>query len=142
MSGVYGSLQAALDARLAAWASAATPTLEVAWENLAFTPPEDATWLRATFLPATPKQAGLGQEGWNVLKGVYQVSVFALSGEGPGPGREVADQLINHFPRGLQLEADGVTLEISRAWRAAPQDDEMWYHLPVSLEWFAYAENI
>jgi hypothetical protein len=139
MSGVYDKLQAALDASLDSFATA--QSIDVAWENASYDPTVGTPYLRVTFMPISPMQATTGTDGYNQLGGLYQVSVFYPSARGSKGARQMADALISHFKRGTSLTSGGETLKIKSSGRAKGINEPNWYHVPVTIDWFAIAAN-
>jgi hypothetical protein len=135
-SGTYDAIRSALDVALSGYQAS-----NVAWENSEFEPTVGTSWLRPTFMPAEPEQADLGDSGRNRLTGIYQVSVFAPTGEGAGEAESKAEDLVTYFKRGKTFVSGGVTVRVRRAWRSAAAQEADWYHVPVSVMWFAYAAN-
>ena len=133
----FDAVRTALDTLMAA-----TFVANVAYENAEYTPTVGTDWKRVTFLPTEPTQASLGTNGHNRLMGIYQVSVFAEVGKGPKAAEDAAELVITAFKRGTSLTAvGGVTTRIERAWRGPAIQESDWYHVPVSVSWFAYAAN-
>lgn len=123
-------------------AMAAAFVSDVAYENMEYEPRVGTDWKRVTFMPAEPTQATLGTAGQNRLVGIYQVSVFAEVGKGPKAAEDAAKLVIAAFKRGTSLTAvSGVITRIERAWRGVAVQEKDWYHVPVSIRWFAYAAN-
>jgi hypothetical protein len=92
-------------------------------------------------MPGEPEQAALGDLGENRLVGVYQISVFEPTGEGAGPAEVVAEGLIAAFKRGSAFTGGSVTVRVQKVWRGVAIQDGDWYHIPVSVMWFAYTAN-
>jgi hypothetical protein len=113
----------------------------VAYENAEYEPESGTGYLRETLLPAEPEQAELGTDGRNRLTGIYQISVFEEVGKGSGDAETKAETLIAAFKRGTTLTANGLTVRIDKAWRSPAIQEKDWYHVPVSVRWFAYAAN-
>lgn len=90
-----------LETRLANWAAARSPALTVAWQNHPFTPPS-GMYLRAFLLPATTGSDDL-QGAHRRYLGVYQVSIVAPPGNGPGAAELVANEIGAIFPVNLAL---------------------------------------
>lgn len=141
MSGtVYDAIQAALDAKLATFATA--QSLSVAWQNIEFDPVAGSPWVRPSMLPGEPYQAALGESGENRCVGVYQVSVFYPAGNGSGTARAMVDTLITAFKRGTRLTYGGYTVEIKKAYPNPPLQEMQWYHIPVTIQWKCFATNV
>lgn len=85
------------EAKLIAWAKALPNPLKVVVENEAFTPGDDATYLRAFTLPADTASNTLGGDH-RLFTGVFQVSIVTPSGKYRGAAGALADQIAALFP--------------------------------------------
>jgi hypothetical protein len=89
---------------------AASPAIQVAYQNVPFTPPNNASWVQAniiwgdsaymTILTTSTRGTGAGFDRRN---GTLVFNVFAPRGAGPGAGLTIAQRCIDLFSR-LQLE--------------------------------------
>lgn len=102
-------VRALLESRLSAWAKARTPPIRVAYQNVAFTPQTNETYLAAYLLPASTTSITLEATD-KVFAGVFQVSIVAPSGNGPGIAEAVAAELELLFPNALRLARDELGL--------------------------------
>lgn len=118
--------------------SAAEPTATV---DEAQAPAYGSVWMRPTVMPAMSSQATLGNDGLNMQRGVFQVSVFAPSGYSWGRVKAVADAVAALFTRGTRLDADGFEVVIERVWPSTMADDGAWVHVPVSVSYRAHTPN-
>jgi len=126
------SIRALIEQRLATWA--ATKSLPVAWQNVAFTPPA-GTYLRAFLLPAETDSPDL-QGVMRTYAGVYQVSIALPEGQGSGAGETLAGEIDALFPLDLRLNDGAVTVQmISPASIGPAIQDGSRYTLPVSFRY-------
>jgi hypothetical protein len=89
---------------------AAAPVLQVAYQNVPFTPPNNASWIQTnilwgdsaylTILTTTARGTG---DGFDRRNGVLVFNIFCPRGEGPGAGLTIAQRCIDLFSR-LQLQ--------------------------------------
>jgi hypothetical protein len=87
-----------------------TPPIQVAYQNVPFTPPNNASWIQAsiiwgdsaymTILTTSARGTGAGFDRRN---GTLVFNIFAPRGAGPGAGLTIAQRCIDLFSR-LQLE--------------------------------------
>jgi hypothetical protein len=96
-------IRSLFEARLAAWAAARTPSLQIAYEGVAFSPGADETYLRAYTLPAGTDSNTLAGDH-HVYTGVFQVSIVTPSGAGSGKAGGLVDELAALFPVYLRLQ--------------------------------------
>jgi len=89
---------------------ALSPAIQVAYQNVPFTPPNNASWIQAniiwgdsaymTILTTSTRGTGAGFDRRN---GTLVFNIFAPRGAGPGAGLTIAQRCIDLFSR-LQLE--------------------------------------
>src|SRR5262245_58927465 len=85
-------------------------TIQVAWPNVKFTPPDaaiNASWLRATFLPADTVTIAVASGSANQHLGIFQIDVFQGQDAGELVPARVASALIAWFKRGTRLSKNG-----------------------------------
>lgn len=129
-------IRSLFELRLKAWADARVPKLPIAFEDVAFTPP-DGAHLRAFLLPANPDSEDL--EGKHVAYlGVFQVSVVTKAGSGRGAAGLVAEEIATLFPNNLALTKAGFTVFVrSPMSTAAALQGETISTLPLSFQYRA-----
>ncbi len=128
-------VRAAIETRLKDWADASD--LTVAWEDVAFAPAPDQTWLRFTLMPAATESPDLAGD-IRTYSGVAQVSVFVPSGKGPSVAEGHLAELDALFSDGDVLAADGFDVYIVSPVSAGPyQQDDLYSMLPVSFRYRA-----
>lgn len=89
---------------------AAAPAIQVAYQNVPFTPPNNASWIQTQILwgdsayltVLTSATRGTG-EGFDRRNGVLSFDIFTPRGQGPGAGLTIAQRCIDLFSR-LQLQ--------------------------------------
>lgn len=115
--------------RLATWA--ATKSLQVAWQNIKFTPPPGAH-LRAFLLPARTDSQDLAGTHRAYL-GVFQVSIMAPHDLGPGAAETLADEIAALFPLNLRLTSS-LTVQIVTPCSQGPSiPGDTHYVVPMSF---------
>lgn len=102
------TIRAALEGRLATWA--ATQSLTVAYENIAFNQPA-GTYLRAWYLPATNDSEDLSGLHTRYL-GIFQVDVVGVENVGTGAVGTIVDALVAQFPTNLSIVKSGLTIRV------------------------------
>lgn len=131
-------IRTALESRLATWAAAHSPVLQVAWQNAAFTPPA-ATHLRAFLIPADTGSDDLKGDHRQYL-GIFQVSIVVPDGAGPGEADTIISELDTLFPVNLRLTSGAITVLVTSPVSAGPgQNEPGLYVVPVS---FAYRSDV
>lgn len=91
---------AALRTRLVSFAQ--TKGLNLAAEGVAFVPDATKTHLADHLLPAETENPSMGRDHRRYV-GIYQVDVDAPASSNVGDLRNLANDLVAHFPRGLAL---------------------------------------
>jgi hypothetical protein len=127
----------ALKARLAALAF--SPALQIAWPNVAFTPPS-GTYLRVDNLRNTTDRVLIGNDDPHRQQGILQVTVMAPAGGGETAAFEIAGQIADWFMAEPRLFFDGGSLRITKRPDIASlkdSDGSRW-QVPVSIAWEAY----
>ena len=135
----FDLVQTALEARLLTLTGLPKigTAVQVAWENVPFSPTPGSTWLRANFLPGEPARGAIGTGGLSEARGLFQVSVFTAGEAGSGAARRLADVIVSHFKSGTALSSGGLNIMVTRAWRDAGREEPDWYHIPVKVSWYA-----
>lgn len=137
MSAPYTKIRAAFVARLLTFPSLPS----VAWENVPFTPTAGAVYLQPALMDGEPYQAEIGTNGQNVHNGIFQISIFAPAGHGTATINALRDNLVDYFKRGTVLTNSGVNVRISKAYPVALIQETDWIHIPVKINFTAYASN-
>jgi len=133
----FTEIQAALDGRLATLA----PAPPIAWENVRYTPTEGTTYLRPTNLPGAFSAVGMASGDTERTTGIYQIDVFAPSGDGPGAALAQADAVAAHFPKFLRLTRGNtaVTLGVPAIEPALPRG--AWLQVAVVIPYDAFTKE-
>ena len=130
----WSSIQAALDARLANLIDSPP----VAWDNTSFTPQAGILWLSPHLLPGEPGLAGLGEQGLQRLRGIYQVNLFTPAGQGTGAASQLVDRLCALFPPGLDLSQGELVITCRKSGPAPAQRQGLWRLLPLRVWWWCF----
>ena len=131
-------IRSLFEGRLKTWATARVPSLPIAFEDVAFTPPADGSpYLRAFLLPANTTSEDL--EGKHTAyRGVFQVSVVTKAGGGRGPAELIAEEIAALLPNNLQLTKTGFSVYVRSPMSTAPsQAADTTTLLPLSFQYRA-----
>lgn len=117
--------------------SVGSPPLPIAYPEIGFDPPEDEVgnplpYLDVSDFPNRPLWEGLSDG--RVDQGWLQITVVWPKGRGLVAPKAAADEVIAHFPKGLQLS--GVKIS-AQPWQASPITDASECRVPVSIPWVA-----
>lgn len=130
-------IRAALESRLKTWAQAQSPPIPIAYQNVAFTPPSQARYLRAFLLPAETRSEDVPGETRTYM-GIFQVSICIPDGAGAGAAETILADLETLFPVALRIESAGVSINIPRPVSASPAMNEPGlFVLPASIRYRA-----
>lgn len=123
-------IRSALESRLSTWAKGRSTPLQIAWQNVPFTPTTHP-YLRAFLLPATTDSLDL--EGKHrAYTGIFQVNVIGETGTGAKAVEEVAEELEVLFPLNDRITvADGEVLIYTPMSQGPALPDGGTFTLPV-----------
>jgi hypothetical protein len=85
------------EAKLITWNNARPQKLKIVFENMAYTPVADETYLRSFTIPGDTASNTLGGDH-RLFTGVFQVSVIAPAGTGKTKTNPIVDELAGLFP--------------------------------------------
>lgn len=126
------AIATALLARVATL-SVGSPALPIAYPEIAFTPPADGKWLEVAIFYNQPKWQGL--TSGRMDQGLLQVTVVWPKNLGvPAPLRHAQD-VIDHFPKGLTLTGN-VRVQ-GQPYASSPFVDAADVRVPITIPWAA-----
>jgi len=115
--------------RLAAFDT--SPEVPVMWPGVNHEPPSSGYWFEASAFPNEPTNLAWNDDGEIMARGFCQVLIGYRPGDGEIGASELADDLIAHFPKGLELGGVRVT---KKPWRApAVVEDGARLFIPVTI---------
>lgn len=131
MTTFFKDIDAALDARL----NTMVGLPSVAWPNKKFEPTLETLYLRPTNLQG--ETVPVTNEDMTV--GVYQIDVFAESGNGNATVVAMADTITDHFKHGTEMVSNSIIVESKTVKiNNINNDDNGWIHLAVEVEYFSF----
>jgi hypothetical protein len=100
MTSSYNDIRAAIEARVAT-EMAESPSYQVSFENVPFTPPNNSSWVKVQVRFGANNYATLigPSSGSNRQTGVVVISVFSPIGVGTGANFTIAERLKDLFDR-------------------------------------------
>lgn len=128
---VFLDISAALDSRL----NTMVGLPPVAWENKDYTPVLGTLYLRPTNLQGGTPAITAAQD---ITTGIYQVDVFAESGQGKNAAVVMADTIAAHFKTDTELTYNGRLVRVRQVNRGTAFNSNGWYQLPVEIVYDAY----
>jgi hypothetical protein len=139
------TLRAAIEGRIAT-EFAASPALQVAYQNVPFTPPNNASWIQTSILWGdsayltilTTATRGTG-DGFDRRNGTLVFNIFSSRGAGPGANLTIAQRCIDLFSR-LQLQ--NIKFDAANGPRSIePPAPEGFYQTQVTITFEAYEQS-
>ena len=112
-------IQAAIEARLKAWADAQTPPIPIAYENSGYKPTVGQRYLRCTLLPAKPLNPSQGGQHKH-FHGIYQVDVHVPEGGGRSVHSPIVEALRVLFKRPTTMPRDGINVNVLQTPATGP----------------------
>ena len=137
MSTVFTDISAALDKHL----NDMVGKPPIAWPNNEYTPVKGTLYARPTNLSGDFQQVTLGDSGEDQVTGIYQIDIFAPSGEGKYESSTMADLIADQFKRGANPTYNGVTLRVrSATLREGINENNGWYHTFIEVNYLAITQ--
>lgn len=113
-------------------------------ENLELNPDEDEIYIKSELIPAQTDYPNIGTNGFEVERGTFAVYVKAVRQTGWGQYSNLVDDILEHFPRNLELTSDAdsgqeITIDIRRSY-ALPGffDVNGRYTIPIHIRYETY----
>lgn len=107
------------ETRLKTWAAARVPALRIHYEDTAFTPNANETYLRCFTLPARTGSDDL--EGIHrIYTGIWQVSIVKPANGGAGAASGIEEELAALFPQNLQLTSGSFMVAVRQPMGPGP----------------------
>lgn len=123
------------EAKLIAWNAARSEKLKIVFENTAYTPAADETYLRAFTLPGDTASNTLGGDH-RLYTGVFQVSIIAPAGTGKAKTNPVVAELIELFPiYGRDTKGEVTVITMSPVDPGPGINGDSTYTVPVSFSY-------
>jgi len=138
MATVEENIEAALFARVASLDL--TPSRQVAWPNVPFTPPTAAAYIEVVHFPNRPQRVFLRGSDPHFRQGILQMTVRGPLNEGATDTTKIAGEIAEHFPADLEVYSEGLKIKVQAAPRIWPADktDTSWtVQVDVAYECFA-----
>jgi hypothetical protein len=126
---------------------ALSPTRNISWPNLSFTPSAGEIYLEPTFIPNRANYIGLNTS-IRRISGLYQINVFGPTKVSPVPQDEIADLVVEHY-LGARINRNNVLVRVglsdgggsgSGVPYASPAIiADGWRMVPVTVPWWCDA---
>lgn len=131
-------IRQSFETALNTWASAQSPVMEIAWENVTFEPPR-GRYVRAFLLPAETTSFDV-LRATRSYKGLFQITLCMPRGVGMGAAEALIASLDAAMPPGTPLTAGGLSVWITEPISAGPAiADADQVQIPLSLYYQAHS---
>ncbi|WP_457299168.1 phage tail terminator-like protein [Phyllobacterium sp. P5_D12] len=111
-----------------------SPVLPVSYPGLAFTPPANAAYLKADFIPNRTDNLGLANDAKARHQGIIQVMAIYPVGQGVIKPTNTAGLVAAHFAKGTILYGSGVKLKVyAKPSVGAPMIEPDKVNVPVTI---------
>lgn len=125
------------EAKLIAWNNARPQKLKIVFENMAYTPTADETYLRAFTIPGDTASNTLGGDH-RLFTGIFQLSIIAPAGTGKSKTNPIVDELASLFPLYVRdTKGDFVVTVMSPVDQGPGITGDTSYTVPVSFSYRA-----
>lgn len=113
----------------------------LAEENKPFRPQGGRKWAAVHFLPRQPAAAALGSDAADEVRGIVQIDLNYPPGLGTDEARRDFELVRQCFHAGTRLARNGREVLIINCGRAAGQNLDGFYRVPITISWFAHIER-
>jgi hypothetical protein len=139
------TIRSAIENRIAT-EFATAPPLQVAYQNVPFTPPNNASWVQAfiswgdsAYLTILTESDSGTSDGFDRRNGALTFNIYSPRGEGPGAALTIAQRCIDLFSR-LQLQ--NIKFDAASGPRIIePAAPEGFYQTQVAITFEAYEQS-
>lgn len=104
-----------------------------AWENKGFKPTHGTAYVEEALIPASRRPASTGMIE---QRGIFQVTLVVPANDGTMAHEDIIDAILAAFAP--TTDCSGVCT-IERSEPNPPRQDGVWFRMPVSVRWRAYA---
>lgn len=114
-----------------------SPSLPILWPGIDGDPPSTGIWLDVKLFPNEPRDLAWDNDSCHETFGFFQIRVYYRPGVGQIEPSEIADSLIDYFPKGFEL---GPVRVRKRGWQSPAVDDDDKLYIPVTIQWRGITE--
>lgn len=139
MSSTYNDVRAAIEGRIATQ-MAASPVYPVAYQNVPFTPPNNAPWVQVSIRFGDNNYATLlgPSTGFNRQTGTLVINIFTPQGQGAAANYTIAERLKDLFDR---VKLSSIIFDAaSGPAQVTPASPEPYFQTQVTITFEAYLD--
>lgn len=139
MSSTYNDIRAAIEGRIATQ-MAISPVYPVSYQNVPFTPPNDAPWIQVLIRFGDNNYATILAPGvgFNRQTGTLVLNIFAPQGHGASANFIIAERLKDLFDR--QIVSGIIFDAASGPAQVVPAAPESYYQTQITITFEAYVD--
>jgi len=136
----YDDIRSALEVALAT-----IPGLPaIAWENRPYNPTTGTPYIQVRQVPTSRVPAVRGLNPQMRYQGIFRLFVKMPELQGPGPGEDIVESLLNTFEATTDLSFtnsnnETIHVTIDYAEQVGAYNESPWYTLPVNIGWYSYS---
>ena len=113
-----------------------SPSMPIAFPDVAFTPPADGKYLRVDLFKNAPFWEGLASG--RIDQGLLQIMVVWPRHRGIIKPAEVAALVEEHFKKGTKMFGSGATVKVNKEpWTSSAITGDISTETPVTIPWIA-----
>jgi hypothetical protein len=139
MSSTYNDVRAAIEGRIATQ-MAVSPAYPVSYQNIPFTPPNNAAWVQSSIRFGDNNYATLlgPSTGFNRQTGTLVLNVFTPQGQGAAANYTIAERLKDLFDR---VKLSSIIFDAaSGPAQVTPASPEPYFQTQVTITFEAYLD--
>lgn len=139
MSSTYNDVRAAIEGRIATQMAIA-PVYPVAYQNIPFTPPNNAPWVQVSIRFGDNNYATLlgPSTGFNRQTGTLVINIFTPQGQGAATNYTIAERLKDLFDR---VKLSSIIFDAaSGPVQVTPASPEPYFQTQVTITFEAYLD--
>lgn len=106
------------------------PEAPILWPGIQSDPPDEGMWLEPGYFPNEPIDFAWDNDACVETRGFFQILVYYRPGIGQMEPSRIADALIEHFPKGLELNSVRVR---KRPWQSPSVTEKGKSFIPVTV---------
>ncbi len=107
--------------------------LQIAHENVDFTPPDDEAWLDVTRLPN--ERTSLTKYELDEETGIYQISYYQPSGASVGDMLQNIDLILQKYQHNTHLVSGDQVVVVVNSGQNEGRNENGWYRIDISVSY-------
>lgn len=133
----YKDIRAALESRLD------TLSIELAWQNVDFSPTTGTAYIESRFIPTNRRPAVAGTNPQHRIEGLFQLLLHHPEGVGSGDSSDTLDEVIELFDSTTDIsytnaDTETIIVGIENAEARGSYSKSPWFVTPVNIAWYIY----